>query len=255
MKKNIFDTFLEKVFDFPLWVKQIFYLRLYKNLENVLSEDFITTNEDDLFHLYVPDLTFTGKSEFNEQKSGFDANVYNFMGGVEQGLSMLEISMNNFWTMEEVAKFFVLCLEQNYIKTPKSKYVEAMAGFMSGKYRTGEYFKHTGKITVDQLQDVLVKQKEYAAQGQPKKMAELMISLGLITEKDCHSLLILKEEAKKRFILDTSLVPELKSADNEMSSEKEESYKKQIVKLQEQNKTLIEQQKKVLEFVKKMQNK
>ena len=92
------------------------------------------------------------KTELSERKCGLDTNIYNFMGNVSSGLNMLEISMNNFWTMEEVAKYFIFCLEQDYIKPPSSFYVTAMAGFMSGKYRTGEYFKRVGKIDVDQLE-------------------------------------------------------------------------------------------------------
>lgn len=247
MKKNILALFLEKLLEFPLWVKQVIYLRLHQDLSLSLSSDFINTEEEDIFHLYVPPLSFVGKTELAERKNGYDANVYNFLTCISEGLNMLEIAMNNFWTMEEVAKYYILCLEQNYVKTPESKYILAMAGFMSGKFRTGEYFKRVGRINVDQLETTIVKQKEYTERGTPRKMAEIMISLGFITEKETLSLLKIKEEAKKRFILDASILP--KDVSGEVISDKH--YQEEIIKLKEQNNQLKEQLRKILAFVKK----
>lgn len=236
--------FLDKLLDFPLWVKQIIYLRLYQNLAQYLSEDFIETKEEDIFHLYIPSLTFLGKTELTERKNGYDDNIYNFLANAAEGLSVLETSMNNFWTMEEVARFFIFCLEQNLIKVPESLHIQGMAGFMAGKYRTGEYFKRVGKINVDQLEQTIVKQKECADKGTPMKMAEIMISLGLITEKDSSSLLRIKDEAKKRFILDPSILPKEFSVAPEGGSG-------ELAKLKEQNEKLRDQLNKILAFVKK----
>lgn len=249
LKKNILNLFLEKLLAFPLWVKQVIYLRLYQNLQSHLSEDFITTKQEDIFHLYIPPLTFAGKTEFEERKGNHDNNIYVFLSNVVEGLAMLEIAMNNFWTMEEVAKCYIFCLEQNYVKTPESAYVGAMAGFMSGKYRTGEYFKRIGRINVDQLEQVLITQKEMTKSANPKKMAEIMIDLGFITEKETQSLLQLKEESKKRFILEASLIP--KEAQSIPASCNEQIYKDQISKLTEQNTLLKEQLRKILAYVKK----
>lgn len=247
MSKNILGLFLEKLLGFPLWVKQIIYLRLYQNLSLSLSEDFIEIKEEDIFHLYVPALSFAGKTEIVERKGGYDTNIYNFLTNVSEGLSMLEISMSNFWTMEEVAKYYMFCLEQDYIKTPSSPYIYAMAGFMAGKFRTGEYFKRIGKINVDQLEQTIIKQKEYAQKGESLKMAEIMISLGYITEKDTSSLLIIKEESKKRFILDLGSIPkEVTPASNDLKT-----YQDEIAALKEKNKVLKEQLNKILAFVKK----
>lgn len=247
MKKNILALFIDKLLLFPLWVKQIVYLRLYQNLSLALSEDFIVVKEENIFHLYVPILSFAGKTELSDRKCGLDNNIYNFLMGAAEGLSILEISMNNFWTTEEVAKYFVFCLEQNFLKTPDSPYIAAMAGFMSGKFRTGEYFKRIGKINVDQLEKTIIKQKECNQAGTPMKMAEVMISLGLITEKDSTSLLEMKEEAKKRFILDSGIIP--KEADCSVLDLK--ALKEENAKLSEQNLLLKEKLTRLLAFVKK----
>ncbi len=247
LAKNILVLFLDKLLAFPLWVKQIIYLRLYQNLESYLSEDFISTEEADIFHLYVPVISFAGRTELSERQGGLDNNIYNFLANVDSGLNILEISMNNFWTMEEVAKYFIFCLDQNYIKNPTSVLVHSMGGFIAGKFRTGEYFKRVGKIDIDQLEKTIIKQKEYEANGTPMKIAEIMISLGFITEKDTSSLLIIKEESKKRFILDSGIVPiEASQGANDLKF-----YQDEVAKLTEQNKLLKDRLTKILAFVKK----
>jgi hypothetical protein len=249
LTKNIFTVFLDKLMGFPLWVKQIIFLHLYQNLAKYLSEDFIKATEEDTFHVYVPILTFAGRNEMIDRKQGCDINIYNFLANAHDGLSMLEISMNNFWTMEEVAKNYMFCLEKEYVKPPTSCFVMAMAGFVAGKYRTGEYFKRIGKINVDQLEHTIVKQKELAQQGQNLKMAEIMISLGYITEKDTSSLLIIKEESQKRFILDIGILPKEAALPPKESDVK--AYQDEINTLKEQNRVLKEQLGKILTFVKK----
>ena len=240
-------TFLDKLLTFPLWVKQVIYLRLHQDLEKYLSEDFISVNESNIYHLFVPELTFTGEKELSERKCGLDTNIYNFIGNVNVGLSILEISMNNFWTMEEVSKYLIFCIEQEYIKEPHSAAIKAMAGFMSGKYRTGEYFKHCGKININQLDKVVSKQEQIRAEGDNMKLAEVMISLGLLTEKDTASLIAIKEESKKRFILDASIVPA------SVADEHEDLENLRIAnkKLQDENRLLKDQLSKILAFVKK----
>lgn len=249
MAKNIFVVFLDKLLSFPLWVKQIIFLHLYQNLAKYLSEDFIQVSEEDTFHLYVPELTFAGRNEMVDRRQGCDINVYNFLANAHDGLSMLEISMNNFWTMEEVARNYMFCLDKEYVKPPTSRFVLAMAGFVAGKYKTGEYFKRIGKINVDQLEHIIVKQKELAQQGQNLKMAEIMISLGYITEKDTSSLMTIKEESQKRFILDIGILP--KEVPAPLKEGDAQAYQDEIATLKEQNRVLKEQLGKILAFVKK----
>lgn len=247
MKKNILATFLEKLLSYPLWIKQIIYLKLHQNLSEDLSEGFINTIEGDVFQLCVPSISFAGRTELFERKKGLDNNVYIFLESVDQNLSILEMAMNNFWTTEEVAQYFVFCLEQNYIKPPESIAVRAMANFMAGKYKVGEYFKALGKINVDQLEQAIIRQKQYEKEGAPKKIAEVMIELGYVTSKDTYSLIKLKEESMKRVILDAVAVPlktEVSTHDLTMTPE-------EIAKLTEENKLLKDKLNKILAFMKK----
>jgi len=146
-----------------------------------------------------------------------------------------------------IAQYFVFCVEQNYIRHPESKYIESTAKFISGKIRSGEFFKHIGKIDVDQLQQVIVKQKEYEKNGVSKKIVEIMIELGFVTEKDSVALLRIKEEAQKRFILDTGIAPIVTQvAPTNLTLSPEE-----IAKLTEENKLLKDRLSKILAFIKK----
>lgn len=255
MVKNILNTFMDKLLSFPLWVKQVIYLRLHKNLAIYLSDDLVQAKEEDLFNLHVPVLSYLGRTELTERKSKCEHNIYNFLADSADGLNILEMSLNHFWTMEEVAGYYVFCLEQNFIKAPDSVYIQGMAGFMSGKFRTGEYFKRTGKIDVDQLERAILKQKELSDKGNPLKIAEVMISLGFVTEKDTSSLLVIKEEAKKRFILDSSIVPKESAAPPPTAAPEStaelELYKSENAKLKEQNAKLKDQLSKILAFIKK----
>ena len=247
MKKNLFDLFLEKIFNVPLWIKQVIYLKLAKEMRDFECEEFLRNNVDEVFSTFVPTLTFKGKTELMERKCGLDANIYNFLQGCANNYSMLEISINTFLSMEEVAKYYELCLEQNFIKVPESKEIHAMAGFIAGKFRTGEYFKQKGAITVDQLQQSILANRDAQESGNPKKFGEIMVGLGFVTEADLKAILVLKEEAKKRFILDATTVPKPEAA---FSNEKEE-LEKEISNLKDENLKLKRKLLQLLELVKR----
>lgn len=248
MRKDLLNNFIGKVTEFPLWIKQVIYLRMYNNLKTLLSEDFINLGEEEIFHLYAPTLSYMGLSELEERAKGMDTNMYNFLGCLDENMTIMEIALSNFWTMEEVAKYFVFAVEQNFIKTPVPIKILAMAGFIAGKYRTGEYFKRIGKINVDQLEQAIRTQRDLNEEGKKVKIAELMINLGFVTAKDTKSLLIIKDEAKKRFILDSSLIPEGMTSNDS-------KYIAEIDALRKQNLVLKEQLSKLLGFFKKNANK
>lgn len=250
-KKNILMLFLDKLLAFPLWIKLVIYTNLKKNLSTVLAEDFININTEDIFQLYTPILTFNGKTELTERKNALEENFYTYLKGVSEGLTILEIAMNNFWTMEEISKFFTLSLDENYIKTPESQKIIALSGFIAGKLRTGEYYKRIGKINIDQLEQILIKQKEYAANGIQHMIAKIMIELDLISKSEVDSLLILKYESKKRFFLDSSVIPREVNVDAPIPQMNETQYGEEIAKLMEQNKLLKDKLNKILPYIKK----
>ena len=247
MKKNIFELFLEKVLNVPLWIKQVMYLKLAKEMQNYDCEDFLRNNKDDIFSTFVPTLTFKGKTELTEHQYGLDNNIYNFLQGCANEYSMIEISVNTFLSMEEVAKYYELCLEQNFIKVPDSKEIHAMAGYIAGKFRIGEYFKQKGTISVDQLQKAILSHRDALETDNQKKFGDILVELGFITETDLRSVLQLKEEAKKRFILDYNTVPK---SETTFTSENQK-YEEEISKLKDENLKLKRKMLQLLELVKK----
>ena len=244
LKKNILNAFIEKLKAFPLWIKQVIFLYLYKDLREATSDDFIETNEEDMLNLFVPTLSYVGRTELEERAKGFEPNLYTFLECVESEMSLLEIALNNFWTLEETSKHFLAAVDADLIKAPIPPKIIAMAGFMAGRYRTGEYFKRVGKINVDQLELTIRRQKELTDQGQKAKIAQIMIDLGFVTEKDTHALMIIKEEARKRFILDASIIPEGVTGNDS-------KYVAEIEELKKQNAVLKAKLAKLLSMFKK----
>lgn len=244
MKNNIFTLFLNKVLAVPFWIKQVIYLKLADEMREQACEEFLRNNKrEDIFSTFVPTITFKGKTELAERKCGLDNNIYNFLQCCADGYSMLEIAVNTFLSMEETAKYYELCLEQRFINEPNSVEIHSMAGFISGKLRIGEYFKHKGVITAEELQQAILAYRD----SEGKKFGEVMISLGQITEDDLKAVLILKEEAKKRFILDYTTVPLAKT---EYSSDNQQ-YENEIEQLKEENLKLKRKMLQLLELVKK----
>lgn len=242
MKKNIFNTFLSKIDNFPLWIKQIIFLKLSDDIKSHVCEKFLKENSEDIFSLYKPTLTFKGSEELKNKSCGLDLNIYNFLEYCENNSNILEISLNTFLSMEEVAKYFIFCIEQGYIEQPENIEIQAMAGFIAGKFRTGEYFRQKGAITDEQLEKAV----HISAKSQ-KKFAEILVDLGFITKDDVSAMLTIKEEAKKRFILDYNTVPQGK---NEFC-DKEEMYKKEIADLKTENEKLKKQISQLLEIIRK----
>lgn len=247
MKKNIFELFLDKVFNVPFWVKQVMYLKLADEMKDNACEEFLRNNKDDIFATFVPTITFKGKTELTERKYGLDNNIYNFLQCCLNEYSMLEISVNTFLSMEEIAKYYELCLEQNFIKKPDSLEIHAMAGYIAGKFRTGEYFKQKGIITVDQLQQAILAHREAQESGNPKRFGEVMVALGFVTEDDLKAILILKEESKKRFILDYNTVPQ---TDTTFTNDSQK-YEEEIAALKDENIKLKRKMLQLLELVKR----
>ena len=239
MKKNIYDLFLEKILNLPLWVKQSIFLKLSKEMQEKHSDIYMKNPEHDMFSILVPTITFKGKTELSERTCGLDNNTYNFLQCCADELSILEISLNTFLSMEEVSKYYEFCLEQGFIKAPTSTEIHAMAGYIAGKFRIGEYFKQKGKISVDQLQKAILQQRD----DSDKKFGEVLVKLGFVKEEDLVTLLILKEESQKRFILDYNSMPNPQTqyiSDNKKYEDEIESLKEENLKLKKKMIQLLE---------------
>ena len=209
MKKSLFVGFMEKLLNFPLWIKQTIFLNLSKDLNTYLSNEFLDVEEGDLFHIYEPELSEKGKTELLTKESNFDESIYSFLNCCTKGMSLIEIAIENNFTMEEVSKAFTFCKTSGFFSKDVPNLIAAIAGFIAGKYRTGEYFIRAEKMTIEQLDEVLNKQQEINESGKHVFIAELMVQMGYVNETDVKSIIFMKEEAGKRFSLEPSEVPNI----------------------------------------------
>lgn len=246
MKRNLFKLFINKLLAYPLWVKQAVYYRLYQNMKENHCERYVVKNIDNIFSMHVPTLTFQGKNELWDKASGLDSNIYNFLKFAHSEYTILEISLNMFLSIEEVAKYYIFCLEQNYIEAPEADEIYAMAGFIAGKFPTGDYFLKNGSITIDQLDMALAEQHRVDGRGDHELIGKTLIRLGYITEESIKTLFKLKADARKRFVLNPDIFPSSEQAKSDIKKLEEE-----VKALKSENKKLKQTLAKVVETVKK----
>lgn len=244
MSKSLFVDYMEKMFAFPLWIKQTIFMTLSRDLSTYLSNEFLDVEEDQIFHVYKPALSEMGQNELLTKESNFDESIYSFMNCCSKGMSLIEIAIENNFTMEEVAKAFTFCRTSGFFSQEVPNLVSAIAGFIAGKYRTGEYFIRAGKMTIEQLDEVLNKQQEINASGKHVFIAELMVQMGFVKELDVKSIIFMKEEAGKRFSLNPEDLPTI--------ALERENYDIRVenTRLKEENEILKQKMDALLTFIK-----
>ena len=244
MSKSLFIDYMDKLCSYPLWIKQVIFLNLSNDLTQYLSNEFLDVQEGDLFHVYKPSLSEHGQNELFTKESGYDESIYSFLNCCVKNMSLIEIAIENNLTMEEVAKAFTFCKTSKFFSNEVPNLVSAIAGFIAGKYRTGEYLVRAGKMTIEQLDDVLNRQQEIKDSGKHVFIAELMVQMGFVKEKDVKSIIFMKEEAGKRFSLKTEEMPNI--------SFDQETYDLQVenTRLKEENEILRQKMDAVLTFIK-----
>ena len=106
LNRQFLTQFLNKISEFPNWVKEIIYVKLSEeiNKDSNLAYTFAT---------YKPILTYKGKCELDFKKSGFDTNIYNILSMFENLLFQLTpLKETGYW--DEVLLKYVSLLELIY---------------------------------------------------------------------------------------------------------------------------------------------
>ncbi|MBO5385190.1 hypothetical protein J6A64_02645 [bacterium] len=237
MNRQFLAQFLNKISDFPSWVKEIIYVKLSEeiNKDSNLAYTFAT---------YKPILTYKGKCELDFKKSSFDTNIYNILSAADNDNSISDITINTYLSMEEVAGYFLFGVDEGYFEIPDNSQILSIAGFLAGKLRTGEYFMNSGTISETELNSAV---ETYEKNKDNKKFGQSLIELGLITQRQLDTILLIKEEAKKRFVLDHNEVPEI----NQEYAKDSDNYQKQIEDLKEENSKLKTKLDQLLTMVKR----
>lgn len=237
MNRQFLAQFLNKISDFPSWVKEIIYVKLSEeiNKDSNLAYTFAT---------YKPVLTYKGKCELDFKKSSFDTNIYNILSAADNDNSISDITINTYLSMEEVAGYFLFGVDEGYFEIPDNSQILSIAGFLAGKLRTGEYFMNSGTISESELNSAV---ETYEKDKDHKKFGQSLIELGLITQRQLDTILLIKEESKKRFVLDHNEVPEI----SQEYAKDSDNYQKQIEDLKEENSKLKTKLDQLLTMVKR----
>ena len=220
------ELFLQNIKNLPIWVKQVITKEILEDLTKKLEDFTELVQMDDLFQYMTPKVTFKGKQELQERFLNLSEGYYVFLQDLLDGCNIFELTIKNNWTLADSAKIFVRVLELEYIlveNTTTNKNV-AVAMFIAGKIKTGEFLKRIQKIDANQLEQAIRYQKELNEEGRHIKMASILIKMGFITDKGLDSLLLLKDEARKRLPLNVGLTS--------IKYENEEEEKDQIVRMQ-----------------------
>lgn len=196
------------------------------------------------FATYKPILTYKGKCELDFKKSSFDTNIYNILSAADNDNSISDITINTYLSMEEVAGYFLFGVDEGYFEIPDNSQILSIAGFLAGKLRTGEYFMNSGTISETELNSAV---ETYEKDKDHKKFGQSLIELGLITQRQLDTILLIKEEAKKRFVLDHNEIPEI----NQEYAKDSDNYQKQIEDLKEENNKLKTKLDQLLTMVKR----
>lgn len=238
MKKNKFAQLNQKISDFPLWIKEVLYIDIKKNMASLVGVDGIVQSEDDLFQYACPKLTFKGRTELVNRAKKHPQALYLFLSFLAKEYSIVEIMLEKTWTLEEVAKLYMMAFELEYVPALPSKLSQAGALYFASKIRVGEYLKLIGKLNSEQLENAINMQRAYLIDDIKKQMGEVLIECGYVQEKDLQNILTLKDESKKRFDLNLDF-----SSTTELNAELEqkiEALKKENTLLKRKLKAFIE---------------
>ena len=200
MKADSFKISLQKILSFPLWVKQVIYAVLKTDLVRVFNDKPIVEDLKNLIQLYRPKITFVGKKELEERIHAHEEIMYTFLKEVSSNKTLIDITLDCFLTLQEVSKLYLYAVKMEYLIPSESNIINATAEFFSGEIKTGEYLMKIGRLTVDQLDIAIRHQSKLEQEGKHIHMAEIITNLGFIEKNEIITVLIMKEEAKKRFI-------------------------------------------------------
>jgi len=201
--QRITELFIQNIRNLPIWVKQVITKEILSDLDKQLSAFKELCDTDTLFQYLVPKITYKGKQEMRSHDLNLSDGYYVFMKDTSEGENTIfDITVKNCWTLADTAKMFIRLMETECVtvKNNTEKNI-AVAQYIAGKIKTGEFLKRIGKISVMQLEHAIRYQKELNADGRHIKIASILIKLGYVSDKGLDSLLLLKDEAKKRLPL------------------------------------------------------
>ncbi len=203
MSKNYLDNLTNTVLSAPLWIQEVVFLDIKKHLEENIPGSTEERKAHDVYPVFVPEVTFKGKKELETHEHNLDFNIYRLLGSIIAGERIVDITLNNFWTLEQTSTYLAFCIKNELVKNPENPVISASIFYLGNEIRLGEYVKRLDKINVEELDDVLRKQKIHNEEhpDQKIKIGEILIDMQFVANNDINKILNLKEEAKRRYII------------------------------------------------------
>lgn len=245
--QKISDLFIQNIKNLPMWVKQVITKEIFNDLNKKLEDFTELAQVSTLFQYMCPKVTFKGKQELQNRTLGLSDGYYIFLDDLINGCTIFEITIKNNWTLADSAKIFVRLNELEYLQIPdyNTNKDVAVAMFIAGKLKTGEFLKRIEKISTVQLEQAIRYQKELNAEGRHIKMASILIKMGFITDRGLDSLLLLKEEARKRLPINIGFIPSI-HGNQEDEQDQVSRMQREISRLENENAIMKKRLKKLL---------
>lgn len=243
--QKVSDLFFNNIKELPLWVKQILRSRADTELRADLEDYMSSLNSKQLLQEVVPKLTFAGKNEIKTHASNLTREQMVFLICASNNYDIFEIALTNFWSLEQVCKYFVRLAQLELVDNPDCEVNFAVMKFLAGVFKTGDVLRKLGRLNTNQVDEALKIQADREKIGTKTMIAEIFIELGYVKRKDIDILMKFKEEAKKRFImglgLSTIKIPNGK--DGQMVAA---NMQREMKRLAQENAVLKERLKKIL---------
>ena len=241
------SLFIKNMQNLPIWVKQVLATELSEDLNKKLSDFKELVQGEILFQYLVPKTSIKGKQELTSRSMALSEGYYTFLEDAMEGQNnVYEITIRNNWSLADCAKIFIRLYELEFVITPQiNESSIALAAFIASKIKTGEFLKKIGKINAIQLEQALRYQKQLNAEGRHIKMASILIKMGFVTDKGLDSLLLLKEESKKR-LQTTGILAEAQFDSEEEIENQVQRLQREIARLENENLIMKKHLKKLL---------
>lgn len=197
----MFETLMRQLSMLPLWVKQVIYIQLKRELEQCMTQATLSTfSESELLQFWIPELTKQGRMAIEERPGMFSREMSMLLRMVLHHKNVVAITASNQWSLAEASQVLLDAISQEFIMRPHSGIVLATMNYIVGNTRLGEYLVNINRLTTEQLDQALRTQKYIQdTMGQKTGIANVLINLGYINKQDTEAILFIKEESKKPF--------------------------------------------------------
>jgi hypothetical protein len=204
---NLLDDLMNQLRHLPLWMKQVVYTEMKVDLEASISKNTLDSFErDHCLQLMIPYLSIKGSQEYHQPTGRYPQAMKDLLTLGYQGMNVAGICVSLQWTLEQCSGVLLKAYQSDLLVPCPSPKIEATIRYLANETRLGEYLVQVDKLTWTQLEQA-VNTQQYIQDvlGEKTGMGDVLINLGFVTRQDSESILFLKEESKKAFIVNKGI--------------------------------------------------